>query len=42
MENDVFNPKLESRNPPATIERARAAEHEFMSHQPPTTANAGG
>ncbi len=40
MVNVVFNPKLESHIPSAAIDRARAAEHEFMSR--PIAANTGG
>ena len=34
----VLNPKLEARIPPATIERARRAEQDFMRGQPPSKA----
>jgi basic membrane protein A len=42
MVHVVFNPKLESQIPPAAIERARAAERQFMGSQGDTRANAGG
>jgi basic membrane lipoprotein Med (substrate-binding protein (PBP1-ABC) superfamily) len=42
MVHVVFNPKLESKIPPAAIERARAAERQFMGAQGDTRASEGG
>jgi basic membrane lipoprotein Med (substrate-binding protein (PBP1-ABC) superfamily) len=42
MVNVVLNPKLESHIPSAVIERARRAEHEFMSRQPAIPVSTGG
>jgi basic membrane protein A and related proteins len=42
MVHVVFNPKLESQIPPAAIERARAAEQQFMGSRGDIPANDGG
>jgi basic membrane lipoprotein Med (substrate-binding protein (PBP1-ABC) superfamily) len=42
MVNVVLNHKLESHIPSAAIERARRAEHEFMSRQPAIPVSTGG
>jgi len=42
MVNVVFNPKLKSRIPVAALERARAAEREFMTRPPASPASTGG